>query len=203
MRLGYFLVFFFSFLNFLAFGQSNIEWKKAGKYAAFQNDKRISDYVFTEVSSFKEGFAWVNMGNWYGYVNVQLDSITPFKYSVAESFSSGLAVVAVDSSYGYINTLGNEVCSLVYERALPFEGGFGTVYKEELWNLIDSSGNEVLDSGSVYPPVVLGTNRIAVFWHDKWGIVDKEGHIRYPFHFDFINQEGLAYMGRTKLYIGL
>ena len=196
-------VFLFILSNLLTVGQSRISWVKAGKYAAVQDNERISEYTYTEVSDFREGYAWVNMGNWYGYINTQLDSITEFKYSVAESFANGFAIVAVDSSYGYINTMGEEICSLTYQRVLPFQMGLGTVFRDDKWNIIDASGVELLDTGSTYPPIILGANRIAVFGHNKWGVIDKAGNICYPFQFDYINKEGIAYKEGTKIYIGL
>ena len=46
------------------------EFKRAGNYYALQIRGEVkTPYVFTEVSSFHEGKAWVNTGGLYGFKN--------------------------------------------------------------------------------------------------------------------------------------
>ena len=182
---------------------SQIEYKRRVKYAAFKGTTQVTDYIFTEATNFVEHRSWVNKGELYGYVDTNMSAITDFVYTAVSLFQNGFAAISRDSTFGYINLEGKEITKLKYDHVLPFQYGYGRVSKNNNWGLVDSSGREIVSLKYKYPPIVLRSNFIAVCFHNLWGIIDEKGNILYPFIYNAIDINGVAWLNNEKVLIAL
>ena len=188
-----------------AFGQSS--FKRAGDYYALQvGNELVTSYIFTEVSEFYEGKAWVNKGNLYGYIDTLGRSVTDFVDADVDRFVDGFAAVSRDTQdgdYGFVYHVGQEICTLKYSRVKSFENGFAAVQSDSNWTLIDTSGSEMMIPVFDYPPKVVSERFVIVVKASKWGVIDSENSEQYPFIYDLITADGLAYLANKKVYLGL
>lgn len=118
---------------------------------------------YPEAELFCEGFAAVNNGMKYGFINIKGDTVIPFIYDDVSftGFSKGLCDVAISSKFdscGYINKKGDVVIPFFYSTCYPFKNKYATVvtFKYE-YLLIDKKGNtynydDVGDNIKFYPP---------------------------------------------------
>ena len=182
-------------------------FKRAGNYYALErNEQALTSYVFTEVSNFIEGKAWVNKGELYGYIDTLGQPITAYMYADVFEFSNGFAAVSKDTQdgfYGFINAEGDEICPLHFKRVLPFKLGYAAVQKDTSWTLIDSTGSQLFDAVYDYSPQVISPRFVIVSQNLKWGVIDVIGNKRYPFIYDLITNDGIAYLQNKKVYLGL
>ncbi len=188
-----------------ASGQSS--FKRAGDFYALQvGNDLVTAYVFTEVSDFYEGKAWVNKGSLYGYIDTLGVSITDFVYADVDRFIDGYAAVSRDTQdglYGFVNEVGREVCDLKYNRIKPFENGFAAVQLDSNWTLIDTSGSELMMPIFDYAPKVISDQFVIAVRANKWGVIDTADRLKYPFVYDLITADGVAYLANKKVYLGL
>ncbi|MFT5723640.1 MAG: hypothetical protein ACI9JN_000757 [Bacteroidia bacterium] len=182
-------------------------FERAGDYYALKHHGQlISPYIYTEVSEYHEGLAWVNKGELYGYIDTLGNAITDFVYADVSAFKNGFACVSRDTQdgyYGYVNRIGKEICPLSYIRTNAFEKGVASVQVDSIWTLIDTTGNQLFTAQYDYPPIVVSQNFIIVSRQLKWGVIDSSNNMVYPFIYDLITADGAAYTRRAKVYLGL
>lgn len=78
--------------------------KKSGKYGLLdENLKTIVPFIYDEIGSFNENFAFVKKDGKYGYINIEGELVIPMEYEDADIFSEGLAAVVKNGKWGYIN----------------------------------------------------------------------------------------------------
>lgn len=185
-------------------GYGQIRAKRAGDYYAFMSDSTyLTGFVFTEISLFNEGIAWVNKGELYGYVDTGLRQVTDYVYTDVSKFTNGFATVSRDSLFGFIDTSGKEICALNYIEVRGFNHGCAPVKKEAGWTIINTIGKVMFDSIYTYPPFIVSNRFIIVAKHGKWGVVNNKEQELYPFCYDLITADGVAYVGDKKIYLGL
>lgn len=186
---------------------SQTEFKRAGDYyALYHQGQALTPYVFTEVSSFVEGKAWVNKGELYGYIDTLGNSITSFSFADVSSYRHGFAIVSQDTNggnFGIINQQGIPLCDLKYDRIKDIVSGFAAVQKDSSWGLMDTSGVEAITPQFDHPPIIISSSFIIVSKNDKWGVINSSGNIQYEFIFDLITADGTAYTKNSKQYLGL
>jgi len=85
----------------------------------------------------------------YGYMDMEGNLITQYKYNGAYEFSEGLAMVFLtvnkSDKYGYIDEKGNEVISLKYEFGESFSEGLALVRVNRKFGFIDKKGNTIIE----------------------------------------------------------
>lgn len=133
-------------------------------YIDIATGKEIATYDYGK--KFSEGLAYVESGDFEGYINTQgkkaISKINiygnQFRISGADSFSEGLAYVNGDddngkSCRGYIDTSGNLVINFEYSDFVEggqFSNGLAKVRKRDFnngtdkWGYIDKLGNEII-----------------------------------------------------------
>lgn len=183
---------------------SQVYFKNGGDYYALMDgDTYLTSFIFSEISSFQEGLCWVNKGDLYGYIDTLGKEICPFVYTDVSRFHNGFAAVSRDSTLGFINSSGEEICPLKYNRVSTFSHGLAGVQVDSLWAVLDTNGKEVSSMSYQYPPMVLSKNFVVVCRGNKWGVINHLGKEVYPFQYDLITREGVAYMENKKHYLGL
>ncbi|MFT5512878.1 MAG: hypothetical protein ACI8SE_001277 [Bacteroidia bacterium] len=182
-------------------------FKRAGDYYALErNEQALTSYIFTEVSEFVEGKAWVNQGELYGYIDTLGQPITAYLYADVGGYTNGFAAVSKDTQdgyYGFIDAQGSEICPLQFTRVLPFKIGYAAVQKDTSWSLIDSTGVQLFEAVYDYPPLVISSRFVIVSQNLKWGVIDVIGNKQYDFIYDLITPDGTAYLQNKKVYLGL
>jgi hypothetical protein len=196
-----------TFIASFQFVQAQSAFVRAGDlYALESNDTLITPYIFTEVSTFHEGIAWVNKGELYGYIDSLGNNITDFIYADVSAFENGFARVSKDTSdqkFGYINNNGNPTCDLKYSNVKAFRKGLAAVQNDSVWGLIDTVGFEIIPTDYDYPPIVINSSFIIVSKSAKWGIIDQDENVIYPFVYSLITSDGSAFIENVKYQLGL
>ncbi|MFT4522146.1 MAG: hypothetical protein ACI8ZN_001086 [Bacteroidia bacterium] len=199
---------FFSFLVTLgceAKAQDNCgyEVRYLGDQMAFyQGDSALTDFVFTEVAFFNEGYVWVNKGELYAYLDSDLNEITPYIYTDVSEFENGLAIVSIDSSQSYqlIDTKGH-VLAAGYQRIKQCSAGYTTVLLNEKWGLLDPNGNAFIQPMYEHPLQLLEHQLLRACLKNKWGIIDLYGNVVVDFTYDLITPSLVGYPSGKKLVL--
>ncbi len=185
-----------------AYGQ--ISFKRAGDYYALCKDSvPVTPYVYTEVSKFHEGIAWVNKGDLYGYIDTNLAEITLFQFTDVSAFQNGYAVVSLDSLFGYINRMGEMESTMHYLEALPMQHGLAAVRDSMGWTMLDTSFRPISIQRFDIPPKALSDDFIIVSRNGSWGVTNRKGEIIHALTYDLITTDGVGYNGKLKTYFGL
>ena len=161
-----------------------------------------TNHIFTEVAAFHEGICWVNKGDLYGYLDTNLNELTDFVYTAVANFKNHFAIVSRDSLCGFINQSGHEIVELKYHQCRNFDGGFASVMCDSLWGLVNASGNLVHPCEFDFPPFSCAPGFIIACRNFKWGVLGTDLSILYPFNYDFINSQGVAYLGEAFIILG-
>jgi hypothetical protein len=110
-----------------------------------------------QLADFAGGYAKIQMGKKFEYINKAGKEITAAKYSAAADFKEGMATVAVDTNWnkhtsdgtketmawGFIDGTGKEVIPCQYENVGAFTDGFGTAWLDGYQFKIDKTGKVV------------------------------------------------------------
>jgi hypothetical protein len=103
---------------------------------------------YDNVYGFSEGFAVVNSGEKWFYINKDLSPVFSTEYDAAWSFNNGLAMVEKDGKRGFIDKDGKFVIPLQYDNALSFSEGLAavmtTIDGKDCWSYIDKNGHTVI-----------------------------------------------------------
>lgn len=180
-------------------------FKQSGdNYALMSQDSQyLSGFIYTEVSQFSEGLAWVNQGDLYGYINTDGDSITSFDFTDVSDFNQGFAVVSMDSTYGVISRFGQLVVEYQYSRINATTFGLFAAQLDSVWHVIDTSGRVVSNRSWLYPPFFLSGNFIVGCVNGLWGVVNTNDEVLYEFKYDLITYDGVGYIQNEKYLLGL
>jgi hypothetical protein len=189
------------FSGYLFSGAQSIIYSPIGMALQF-NDSTRSDFIYTEIGPFKEGFAWVNKGEWYGFINSQGDSITGFQFEVVRSFHHRFALVGIGDSISYINKQGDTITPFQFIEGRDFNGEFAAVRTEKGWGMIDTSGQLVVPCIYDSPPLVEHPHFIRVRREGKWGVINSKGEVLFNTDYTYIGADSLAYrfQHKAKLY---
>ncbi len=202
-----FCLYLLTLLAFSSAGFSQSQFKRAGDfYALERHGDLLTGYVFSEVSSFSDGKAWVNKGELYGYIDTLGRPITLFHFADVSAFQNGYAIVSKDTlggNFGVINHTGYEICKLTYTRIKHFSKGFAPIQHDTVWGLLDTLGREVITPEFDVPPIVISANFIIVSKKGRWGVIKISGEVVYDLEFDLITKDGVAFKQNEKLYLGL
>ena len=89
---------------------------------------------------FENGFAGVQNGEKWGFINTEGKEIVPCVYDMVSSFNDGLAAVCKNDKWGYVNTEGELVIPCIYEYANEFSEGLASVRKNGKDGFINKKG---------------------------------------------------------------
>lgn len=89
---------------------------------------------------FENGFAAVQNGEKWGFINTEGKEIVPCVYEMVSSFSDGMACVCKNGKWGYVNENGELAVPCIYEYAKDFSEGLASVRKNGKEGFINKKG---------------------------------------------------------------
>ncbi len=163
---------------------------------AFLTDEDNEPRFFVNGLAFSEGFAAVQIGGQWGFINLTGKFVITPIYERAQSFSEGLAAVRRNGLWGFIDNEGELKIPCKFVNARSFHEGVAAVNLKGRWGFINPEGKFVMKSrfyeaGDFYyglAPVRSKTN------YRGWGYVSKSGKFRIPRKYNGARKfsEGLA-----------
>lgn len=176
-----------------SFGRAIVE--RDGRLAYIDTLGRpITPFAFDWLESMgSNGVARMRVGDFFGLIRADGDTIVPPIYDALGDLKEGLMLAAADGNYGFVNTHGDTVIDFLYHytpEALTesfFEGGKARVYQKVKRDvklaLIDSGQVKIL------PAIFNGIgpyqdSLIAVRKKDLWGYTDLAVNLVIPYQFD-------------------
>ena len=95
---------------------------------------------YNSLSDFKDGFAVVEKGDKWGFVNTKGELAIPCIYDYAFDFSEGLATIRKNGKYGFINKKGEVVIPFKFEECGVFSEGLAYARDKKGDYFIDTKG---------------------------------------------------------------
>lgn len=151
------------------------------------NGKTVIRAQWDGVRDFKEGVAWVRIGERWGLINMNGHYIVKPKYTGTNDFSEGLAGVDVgtgeESIMGFIDTKGKMVIPAKYTAVGNFHQGLAYVmsgdWKTGKYGFVNKQGKMVI------PAQYESANdfcegRALVKMNGKYGFIDLKGNLVVP-----------------------
>jgi uncharacterized repeat protein (TIGR02543 family) len=146
------------------------------------------------IGIFSEGFASMQKGGLWGFVNESGEVAIPLEYDGVGVFSDGLAAVQKDEKWGYINTSGTVVIpiTLDFDLVKEFAGGIAIVKKDGKFGAINTFGNIVVPVTYDAASPVDGLVRVlSGDWYiGRWTWFNASGNVIVPATYDFAQTEG-------------
>jgi len=146
------------------------------------------------------------IGDKFGYINTNFDTIIPFKYEELRSLNHGLAHAELNGMHGFLNRKGETMIPFVYDDAKSFENcGIAEVSIKGKWGCIDTKGNEVIPIK--YSDIVSHrmVSLLFVSKNNKWAIFNHQGEQCSEFIYDEIygTYKNFDYHNSKYLFKGL
>jgi len=163
---------------------------------------------------FSEGFAAVQVGQKYGYINRTGAFVIPAQFDGVGGFRSGLSGVKVGGKWGYIDTAGKQVIAPQFDDAGSFtDVGLARVKVGGKWGFIDRTGSFAIpaqfedasgfgeETPVTFPERPAASPVLAPVKVDgKWGYIDTAGKLVIAPQFDDAN--GFAGNGLAAVNVG-
>ncbi|WP_040415420.1 WG repeat-containing protein [Cyclobacterium qasimii] len=93
-----------------------------------------------------EGAYGAKIGDGFGFINANGDTLVSPKFDQVKIFSEGMASVKTGTKWGYINQQNELVIPYTYNTVGPFLQGIAIVQNDGTYNLIDKSGESMLET---------------------------------------------------------
>ena len=185
------------FLNGLApvMFRENKNAKPVWKFIS-KNNKQVCSTVYDFAGNHWDGFARVNLGGKWGYVDEKCHTAVECQFDWAGDFCDGLAKVQIiekNLKTIYINKLGESAFSQEFENGEDFSHGYAAVYIDKKWGFIDSKG--VMISQFKWEEVGEFAEGLApVLENGYWKYIDGGGNLAFSQKFQEAKSfsEGLA-----------
>ena len=162
-RLG-FLCLFFTCCRPI-FSQNLLKDETSKKYA-YKSNK----FQYTEFSNFVNGFAFVNKGKKYAFVNTHGDTLCPFEYNLVQSFNEiGLSLVGKDSLWGLIDSLNQVLLPFQYQEAYFETPNCVSLFNGQYWQIAEISSQGIEFSG-IYKKKPFVKNGLLHTYFERQGI---------------------------------
>jgi hypothetical protein len=139
-----------------------------------------------------------------GYININQDTLIPFKYEDLSVFSNGLAPAKLNGKYGFIDRKGKVTIPFEYETESHFyKCGLAKVRKNNKFGFINKSGKIVipLEFEKVRDNKV--DELVCVMKNGKWAFFSCEGKQLTKFEFDQITESPYSESSYTYFESGL
>lgn len=178
----------YSFHEGLAATRMDKKWgfiDKTGKFVIepkFNNVGHFHDDLSSAYIQGKNGWT-------YGFINRKGDwVIEPQFYPEPRGFSSGLSAINKNGKWGFIDKAGKIVIEPQFERVESFIEESAVVQKNGKFFLIDKLGNCI--SGEYQRMTSTKDNMIMIGDNDKFGFIDRTGHVIIKPQFDDLRYHG-------------
>lgn len=134
-----------------------------------------------------QGMILAQLGNKYGYIDINENIIVPFEYDDIGLFSEGLAFVKRNNKFGFVNRKGYLVIPIQFEDESNFNNsGLALVQKRGRFGFIDKQGKEIIPI--IYQKAEEATidDLVILCKNGKWAFYNKKGLQKTDFVFDEI-----------------
>lgn len=147
----------------------------ADEHAALLERRRQSPY-------YREGLSRAEVGDKWGYRNIEYEIIIPAQFDEVAFFSEGLSAVRKGDKWGYIDRRGEVVIDFQYRDAGKFSEGLADVelfddhtvaYIDRLGHIVFKQDFEV-SAGRVFSE---GLAAIEIEWIPAWGYIDRHDEL--------------------------
>ena len=158
---------------------NSFEEKVAYAKQQLQNGADPSD-VFSNVSSFSEGFAMVGLNGKYNFINQNSNGlISDVWFDKAGFFDNGFAWVYLnDRGYNFINTNGKIISDLWFDKVYHFYEGFARVYVNGRgWNYTKPDGNILREDLWFEEVGPFRKGYATVKLNGNWDYIDAKGNL--------------------------
>ena len=105
----------------------------------------IYEDFFTE-GAFEDGLAAVKKDGYWGFIDLDNETVIPFEYQLTVGADEGLATVLKDGKYGLIDYSGNTVIGFDYDHMSTYKNGVAYAVKNGKVSIISAD-----ESGYVHP----------------------------------------------------
>ncbi len=115
--------------------------EKGGKMAFVNTSGQPkTEFLYTDLGDFSEGFCPVGTSEGYGYINSSFELVLSPTWEQTGDFSDGLAPVKKDGLWGYIDTEGNLKTDYCFTEASSFAFGSAVVCTEDgSWQFVTAN----------------------------------------------------------------
>lgn len=134
-----------------------------------------------------EGMIYAQLGNKFGYIDINQNTLVPFEYSELSVFSQGLAPAKKNGKFGFINRKGAVVIPFQFENESHFyNSGLAIAKKNNKFGFIAKSGKEIIPI--IYAEVDQTTldSLVIVSKKGKWAFFSAKGRQLTNFEYDEI-----------------
>lgn len=106
--------------------------------------------IYEAVEPFKDNYAKIKVGQYYGVINKSGKEIIKPQYqdivqgSETSLVADGLILVKSAEGYGFINERGKTIIPCHYHDANVFFEGLAAVRRDKLWGFINSQGHMII-----------------------------------------------------------
>lgn len=155
--------------------------------------------------SFSEGFAPVQIGRKWGYIDKTFTSVIAPQYDKAGAFSEGIAPASISDKEMMIDAKGNVIVKAgAFDEVTHFSESLAAVRIEQKWGFINKTGQLAIKTkyDQVHP---FKEGAAAVKIGNNWGFIDHENVIKIPAQYERADDfhDGLAHVwsGERDYYI--
>ncbi|MEZ4775763.1 MAG: WG repeat-containing protein [Bacteroidia bacterium] len=156
-----------------------------GKYGFIDTTASLLGIKYQDARPFSEGRAAVRLGNQWGYINRNLETVIPFRFDNARDFRQGFATIKSVGKWGVIDGKGKVVIPFAYESPVEFEDAtllqkqkpWAVVFLDGKYQYIDQEGNLMLNGMKFqYAENFSADNRAKVKRYEKKFMIDRNGN---------------------------
>lgn len=184
-----------------------VPFQEGKKWGFKHRRKVIAPAHFEEVHYFRQGFAAVQLGKRWGYIDTKGKYLVEPLYEEAGSFGGGFARVQKGGKWGLINLSGKLVIPTKFERIIyNIAKDLFMVKEGKEWGVISSvTGRYIVEPK--YEAFAAGPHGLfAVKLGSKWGFIDQSAKMVIQPKFDDIdrnkeNGEFAIILGRKRGYL--
>lgn len=166
--------------------------KRDSDKAGFVDDggKWVVDPVYDDVDVFREGVAWVKVGDQWGLIDSEGTLIIEPKYEAIREFNDGMANVCLNGLWGVVDKRGKIVVSPEFEAIFPFNNGIAVVRRNGKYGFVFLTDHRII------PPVYHNVHEFSeglaavqlsaddrpfgLAFVDNWGFINENGEIVIP-----------------------
>ncbi len=164
------------------------------KLGLINKDGKITFPIkYNGLDNFKYGASYTYINNKAGFININGEKISEFKYDYASGFVNGFAIVGITKEkpntgrhWSFVNRNGKEITKRYYDKVKDFRDGLAIVELNGKYGLIDTLDQEVIPLN--YKSVINFEDYIIIASEDGqfWGINDKSNNVIVPFKYNLI-----------------
>lgn len=155
----------------------------------------------------EEGMILAQLGEKFGYIDINQNVIIPFDYEELSVFSEELAPARKNGKYGYINRKNELIIPFQYDEERYFhKSGLSEASKDGKWGFINKKGEQVIPiQYSQVDSHKMEHEFIFVLDKNKWAIFNNKGKQLTDFLYDEIygTSNNFDYYNENYLFKGL